>query len=153
MSFVYRVSKVTHSVFDGTGAFLEGGRWNSPGRRVIYASTCLAGSLLELLVHAGMRQKLPGKHHCARAEIPDGVQIEHVDETQVPGWDAMDSVIARELGDQWIAESRTAALSVPAVTARPYGRHLILNPNHLEFGRIRVGESVPIEWDARLLRR
>ena len=64
-----------------------------------------------------------------------------------------DSVVARELGDEWIAESRTAALSVPTVTARPFGRHVILNPDHPEFGRIRLGESVPIEWDARLLRR
>ena len=152
MAFVYRVTKVTHPIFDGAGAFLEGGRWNSPGRRVIYASTCLAGSLMELLVHAGMRQKLPGKHHCAQAEIPIDVEIEHVDETRVRGWDATDSVVARELGDQWIAESRSAALSVPAVTARPYGRHVVLNPDHPEFKRIRVGESVPIEWDARLLR-
>lgn len=153
MPFIYRVTKAVRPVFDGTGAFLEGGRWNSAGRRVIYASTCLAGSLLELLVHAGMRQKLPGRHHCARAEIPDDVEIEHVDETRVPGWDAIDSAIARDLGDEWIATLRTAALSVPAVTAKPYGRHVLLNPIHPDFKRIRIGASVPIEWDARLLGR
>jgi RES domain-containing protein len=99
-----------------------------------------------------MRQKLPGKHHCARAEIPDDVQVEIVDDTRLPGWDAADSLVARELGDEWIATSRTAVLSVPAVTAKPYGRHLVLNPDHPEFERIRIGESVPIEWDTRLLR-
>lgn len=151
MPFIYRVTKATRPVFDGTGAFLEGGRWNSPGRNVIYASTCLAGSLLELLVHTGMRQKLPGKHHCARAEIPDDLAIERVDETRLPGWDATDSVVARKLGDEWIATSRTAVLSVPAVTAKPYGRNLVLNADHPEFKRIRIGDGVPIEWDARLL--
>lgn len=152
MPFVYRVTKAWRRVFDGNGAFLEGGRWNSPGRRVIYGSACLAGSLLELLVHAGARQKLPGKHHCARAEIPDDVPIEHVDETQFPGWDAIDSTVAREIGDDWFDTQRTAVLSVPAVTARPYGRHLLLNPAHPDFKRIRLEEPVPIEWDARLMR-
>jgi RES domain-containing protein len=152
MPVIYRVGKAVRPVFNPTGAFLEGGRWNSPGRRAIYASTCLAGSLLELLVHTGMRQKLPGEHHCARAEIPDDVRIEVVDETRLPGWDAPDSVVAREVGDDWLATLRTAVLSVPAVTAKPYGRHVVLNPVHPDFTRISIGESVPIEWDARLLR-
>ena len=151
MPFIYRVAKAGRPVFDGSGAFLEGGRWNSAGRRVIYASTCLAGSLLELLAHAGARQKLPGKHHCARAEVPDNLDIEYVDETRLPGWDAPHSDVARDVGDDWLAALRTAVLSVPAVTAKPYGRHLLLNPAHPEFTRIRIAESVPIEWDARLL--
>ena len=31
---------------------LHGARWNSPGRRVIYAAETYAGALLEILVHA-----------------------------------------------------------------------------------------------------
>ena len=37
---------------DGSGAMLHGARWNSPGRRVIYASENYAGALLEILAHA-----------------------------------------------------------------------------------------------------
>jgi RES domain-containing protein len=152
MPTAYRISKTAHPVLDGAGAYLMGGRWNSPGRHAIYASTCLAGSLLEVLAHAGPRGKLPGPHHCARADIPDDVEIEVVDESALPGWDAADPISAREYGDGWLAEGRTAVLSVPAMTARPYGRHLILNPEHPEYGRIRAEPSVPIAWDARLFR-
>ena len=152
MPIVYRVAKARRPVFDGTGAFLEGGRWNSTGRHVIYGSTCLAGSLLEVLAHAGRRQKLPGAHHCARAHIPDDLPVEVVDEAQLPGWDTDDSPVARAFGDEWLMMSRTAVLSVPVATARPHGRHLLLNPGHPGYARIRIEAAIPITWDARLFR-
>ncbi len=152
MPSVYRVVKARHPVFDGTGASLMGGRWNSAGHAVIYGSASLAGSLLEILTHAGRRQKLPGVHHCARAYIPDDLPMEIVSEPDLPQWDAEDSVAARSYGDRWLGETRTAVLSVPATTARPFGRHLLLNPSHPDFARIRIEAPVPITWDARLFR-
>lgn len=152
MPTVYRIAKTTYPVFDGTGAYLTGGRWNSPGRHAIYASVCLAGSLLEVLAHAGRRRKLPGLHHGARAYIPDDLEIEVTDEASVPGWQAEDSAIARAFGDEWLASARTAVLSVPALTARPYGQHLVLNPVHPGYTRIRIDDPIPINWDARLFR-
>ncbi|MBI4410444.1 MAG: RES domain-containing protein [Gemmatimonadetes bacterium] len=149
MLTVYRIAKAKHA-FDTLGAYLEGGRWNSPGGRVIYGSSCLAGCLLEVLVQAGRRQKLPGTHHCARAHIPDDVPVEVVDETQLAGWEVEGSAAARDYGDGWLRELRTAVLSVPAVTAKPYGRHLLLNPNHADWPRIRLEQPVAIIWDARL---
>ena len=152
MPIVYRVAKARHSVFDGTGAYLMGGRWNSAGHAVIYGSTCLAGSLLEIIAQAGRRQKLPGAHHCARAYVPEDMPIEIRDEADLPGWDVEDSAAARAYGDRWLAEQRTAVLSVPAATARPYGRHLLLNPNHADYARIAIEAPVPITWDARVFR-
>lgn len=150
MPFVYRACKTKYAVFDGSGASFEGGRWNSPGRSVIYGATCLAGSLLELVVHAGPRAKLPGPHHCARALIPDDAMIEVVDETALPGWDAPDSAVARDFGDRWLEERRTAVLSVPASTSKPFGRNLLLDPGHPKFADIRPETAVPVLWDARL---
>jgi RES domain-containing protein len=34
--------------------YLNGGRWNSAGKRVIYAAQTYAGALLEVLVHANL---------------------------------------------------------------------------------------------------
>ncbi len=152
MPAVYRVTKAKYPVFDGTGAYLEGGRWNSPGRPVVYGSTCLAGCLLETLVHAGRLQKLPGTHHCARAEIPDDVEVETLDESRLPGWEEPESASARAYGDAWLAGARSAVLSVPAAAARPFGRNLLLNPAHPDYVRIRFHAPEPISWDARLFR-
>lgn len=152
MPAFYRIAKARHPLLDGTGAFLFGGRWNSPGQQVIYGSTCLAGCLLEVLVHAGRRQKLPGEHQCVRAHIPEDLAIDVVDETELIGWDAEESPVARAYGDAWLSAGRSAVLSVPAAVARPYGRNLLLNPQHPDYARIRIDEPKPIVWDARLFR-
>jgi RES domain-containing protein len=151
MPTAYRVAKVSRPVFDGSGAYLEGGRWNSPGRAAIYAATCQAGSLLEILVHCGALQKLPGPHHCARAHIPEDLFIETLDEATLPGWATEGSTAARSYGDDWLAAGRSAVLSVPAVSARPFGRNYVLNPLHTGYNRIQLEPPVAIVWDARLL--
>ena len=50
----YRIADARHPIFDGTGAMLRGGRWNSIGQRVIYAAESYAGAMLEILVHANL---------------------------------------------------------------------------------------------------
>jgi RES domain-containing protein len=34
----FRIADMRHTIFDGSGAMLHGARWNSPGRRVLYAA-------------------------------------------------------------------------------------------------------------------
>ena len=152
MIVAYRVCKTRYPVFDGTGAGLVGGRWNSRGHPLIYCADSFAGSLLEILVHANAPVALPGAHHCARALVAEDIPIEVLEEADLPGWADEDAVASRGFGDRWIEEQRTAILSVPAATARPYGRNLLLNPAHPDYGRIVLGPQVAVEWDARLFR-
>ena len=67
----WRVCKVGYRPYDGTGAMLRGGRWNSAGRAVVYASDSFAGAILEILAHAVRPRTLPGAHHAARFDIPE----------------------------------------------------------------------------------
>jgi RES domain-containing protein len=150
MPLAYRTTKTRHRVYDGTGAALVGGRWNSPGRPVIYCADSFAGSVLEILVHANRPLRVPGPHHAARIELPEDLPVEVLDEAALPGWNDEDGVASRDFGDRWIAEARTAILSVPAATARPFGRNLVINPAHPDAVRIKVRAPVPVEWDARL---
>ena len=48
---------VAHA-FDGEGARLYGGRWNSPGRPAVYTAGSLALAALEVLVHMQSRKAL-----------------------------------------------------------------------------------------------
>jgi RES domain-containing protein len=43
--------RYSHQAFTGEGARLYGGRWNSPGVPMIYASQSRALAALEMLVH------------------------------------------------------------------------------------------------------
>src|SRR5436190_17312726 len=81
----FRIADMRHTLFDGIGAMVYGARWNSPGRRVIYAAETYAGALLEILVHAS--GSIPRNQGYVEIEIPAAVSIETAVERDVPGWD------------------------------------------------------------------
>ena len=149
MPTVYRLAKRRYPVYDGSGAALEGARWNSPGRVLIYTSEHYATAILEKLVHAG-RTLLPGAHHAAAIDIPDDLPVEVFEPASAPGWAADDSADARGYGDRWHAELRTAVLVVPSLPGQPVERNFIINPGHPDAGRIRVSPSFDVVWDGRL---
>jgi len=147
----YRVFKAKHPPFDGAGAALIGGRWNTRGRPLIYCARSYAGALLEILVHAQLR-RLPGRHRCVVVEVPDDVSVETLDPANLPGWEAEDQRVSRAFGDRWLAEHRSAALLVPSLVARPFEQNVLINPAHRDSTRLRVPPPVSVTWDARLFR-
>jgi RES domain-containing protein len=149
MPNVYRLAKRRYPVYDGSGAALEGARWNSPGRFLIYASEHYATAILEKLVHGG-RTQLPGAHHAAEIRIPDDLPMDRFDPESVPGWDSEDSAAARAYGDNWHAAGGTAVLVVPSLPGQPIERNFIINPGHPDAARIRVMPSFDVVWDGRL---
>jgi RES domain-containing protein len=146
---VYRLTKRRYPIYDGRGAALEGARWNSPGRALIYASEHYATAILEQLVHAG-RTQLPGLHHAAEIEIPDDLPAEEFDPSTATGWDAEDSAVARAYGDAWHADARTAVLIVPSLPGQPIERNFVINPDHPQAWRISVRPPFDVVWDGRL---
>ena len=145
----FRTCKARYDPWDGAGAARQGGRWNSPGRPVIYAADSFAGSILEILAHSLRPRTLPGAHHAVRVDIPDQL-IEILDDGALPGWIERESAAAREFGDRWIREARSVALSVPALPCRPVGRILIVNPAHPDAARVTRGIPFLVPWDERL---
>lgn len=143
----FRVADMRRSILDGTGAMLYGARWNSPGRRVIYASETYAGAVLEMLVHAS--GSIPGSQGFVEIAIPSGLQIEVVAMGDVPGWDASASVPAQKFGDRWYDEGRTPVLIVPSVVTR-VETNVLINHEHRDFARIHASHPMPVRWDTRL---
>jgi RES domain-containing protein len=145
----YRVCKVRHAPEDGSGAARVGGRWNSPGRPVIYCGMSQAGAMLEILANAN-RMKLPGPHHVATFIIPADVAMETVSAGDAPQWDEPGSDTARSIGDAWLARAEAAVLLVPSAIARPYERSVVINPAHPDFARLTMTAAQAVTWDARL---
>lgn len=148
----YRIADRRHPIFDGTGAMLKGGRWNSPGKSVIYAAQTYAGAVLEILVHANLGF-VPTTHAVVRIEVPDQIAIERLDAAHVPKWEAEDMVASRSIGDRWIAEQRTAVLLVPSVILQGRELNVVFNPHHPDFKEIRAAEPESVWWDTRLFPR
>lgn len=144
----FRVADRRHPLFDGSGAALHGGRWNSPGRRVIYAAQTYAGALLETLVHANIG-RIPKHQAWIEILVPADIAIEEIAPEEIPGWDAADLSSSRAYGDRWYDERRTAVLLVPSAVTR-IERNILVNQEHPDFSRLSATEPQLVRWDARL---
>ena len=143
----FRIADMRHTIFDGTGAMLYSARWNSPGRRVIYAAETYAGALLEILVHAS--GSVPRSQGYVEIEIPTGLSIEEITQDDVPRWDSPSFEATQAFGDRWYDEGRTPVLIVPSVVTR-VERNVLINQEHPEFPMVRASQAVPVRWDSRL---
>jgi RES domain-containing protein len=145
----FRIADRRRPIFDGTGAFLTGARWNSPGRRVIYASDTFAGAMLEILVHSGIG-KLPRTQAWIEIDISAKISLEQIEPAELRGWDSQGSPEAREFGNTWHRERRSLILVVPSVVTQGIGRNILINQDHPEFRLLKPGSPRGVRWDARL---
>ena len=145
----FRIADARHTIFDGTGASLTGARWNSPGRRVIYAADSFAAAMLELLVHT-RTGKVPRSHKWIEITIPATASVETADPEAIPDWAAEDSEAARAFGDSWFDSRRSLILVVPSVVTSGLSRNILINQEHPQFGALRVSEERAVAWDVRL---
>ena len=147
----WRLLKTKHAAhaFDGEGARLYGGRWNSPGRPVIYLASNLALGVLEVLVHLEDTGPLPA-YSQAQAEFDDEL-LETLDRASLPEDWALDPAPAstRTLGDAWLEDLRTVVLRVPSAVVHREWNYLV-NPRHADFAGITFGELEPFRFDVRL---
>ena len=149
---VYRLIKARYadSPFDPEGAKLYGGRWNSKGIKMVYASDSIALAALEKLVHIHRSDVLNHFVLC-EASIKEDDLME-LDPSALPDdWrnDPAPSSTAL-IGDSWIEEGSSLALSVPS-TIVPEQRNILINPNHPAF--LEMLDTVlvrPFDFDPRL---
>jgi RES domain-containing protein len=137
------------SAFTGEGARLYGGRWNSPGRVVIYTAQSQALAALELLVHLGS-EKLLRYYVAIPVAIPPHL-IERLSPSSLPkNWHAYPAPRStRALGDDWIARGASPVLQVPSVVI-PSESNFLFNPAHPHFSKLRIGKPIPFHFDLRL---
>jgi RES domain-containing protein len=149
---IYRIGDERHALWDGNGAAQIGGRWNSPGRPVIYGSLSYACAMLEILAHANIG-RIPTTLRFVIAAVPKDVSIERHEANTLPAdWDADNMNSARAFGDQWLTEARSAILLVPSVVAKLEWNALV-NPAHHDAARLIVSGAESVVWDKRLFER
>ncbi|HUF67165.1 MAG TPA: RES family NAD+ phosphorylase [Longimicrobiales bacterium] len=139
------------SAFDGEGARIFDGRWNSPGVSVVYTAETRALATLEVLAGLGSVSAL--KPYVLIPVTFDENLVESFNVAALPArW--RESPPTREiqaLGDQWAHEGRSAVLKVPSVVI-PEESNYILNPAHSDFRLIKRGEPGDLQFDPRLVR-
>ena len=137
--------------FSGEGARRFGGRWNSPGAALVYASEHAALAALEILVHFQPIQ--PRARFAAfRLDFADTL-ITRIPAAELPaGWrGSPPGPDTMQLGDAWLRAGRSAVLAVPSAIM-PVETNFLLNPAHTGFPEIQIGDARPFQPDPRLAR-
>ncbi|MGB7547092.1 MAG: RES family NAD+ phosphorylase [Terracidiphilus sp.] len=137
--------------FSGLGARRFGGRWNSPGVPMVYASSSLALAAMELFVHLEPNQQ-PDDLVAIAARLPEGEPARRLEPGELPeGWWTDDFAPLRALGDRWIREKSSLAIEVPSAALRMEW-NVLVNPTHPAIAEIRVEAPQPFRFDARMFR-
>ncbi len=148
---VWRLCRAGHAALDGEGAFRYGGRWNSPGTRLVYTSRHLSLAILEILVHTGP-DLMPDGLVKLEISIPEDVRREARAPSDLPArWAHGAFRSTQSVGDRWAADARSAVLSVPSAVV-PEEENVLINPRHADAGRIAVLSQSPLRLDPRLSR-
>lgn len=144
-------SRYAAEAADGEGARRYGGRWNSRGARLVYASTSLALAAVETFVNLEPNLRPPDLVSIA-GDIPDAIETVSLDIKALPArWNETRDDSLHRFGDEWIRDGVSAALLVPSAAIRGEW-NVLLNPAHADFARIEFRDPRPFEFDLRMFR-
>jgi RES domain-containing protein len=153
MVTAWRMLKTKHLVhaFDGEGARRFGGRWNSVGIPICYCAAHVSLAALEILAHLQATGPLTSYSVLPVTFAPD--LVERISVTELPAdWAASPAPTElRRVGDGWANAQRSAVLEVPSVIV-PQESIYLVNPQHPDFSKIRLGKPEAFALDPRLLK-
>ena len=150
---IWRLTREAHQPLDGEGARLNGGRWNSEGVAVVYASESLSLAALEYLVHVDP-SLIPADLIALEIELPDDPTLGAIVDPAwfptedwrtypAPEWQA-------ELGDLWVEDATFLWLAVPSAIV-PEEHNVLLNPRHPRMVDVRTVGTRSFRFDRRLV--
>jgi len=147
----WRIVKAARAdtAFDGEGARLHGGRWNSPGTAIVYTAQGESLAALELLVHLHAAHLL-GTYSSVSVTFEQEL-VAVIDAAALPSdWRAYPAPLRlQQIGDLWAADQSSVLLEVASAIV-PRERLYLVNPRHPDFARLTSGPAVPFEFDRRL---
>lgn len=148
---VYRLCKAVHAALDGEGARLWGGRWNSPGRPMVYAAASPSLAVLEVLVHLDLPAELiPDDMVLLTVKLPDDAMFEAIVDMRQSAEPQTYTDACRQEGDAFLKAGTALGLKVRSIVV-PQETNLLLNVRHADMARVTVVASEPFAFDPRLL--
>ena len=155
MPLIWRLTSPAYAhVLDGEGARVAGGRWNRPGRPVVYASTHLSLSVLEVFVHvpSALRDDLP-ELAAVRITVPDDAEVADMSIGRLEKLMAAKNPLSacRAFGEEWLDAGAALMLRAPSVLV-PEERNVMLNPLHRRMSEVTIDRSRRFRFDPRLSR-
>jgi len=151
MASAWRIVRASRArtAFTGEGPWRYGGRWNSPGVRIVYVSEHQSTAALEVFANRAPFI-LDEKYKAFRLEWPDSLtEIFPVKKLPANWRISPPPRETTEIGDNWAKDRRSAVLALPSAIS-PADTNFLLNPQHPDFRRIRIHRPIDFEFDPRL---
>jgi RES domain-containing protein len=109
---VFRLFSPQRKPWDATGAYLFGGRWNSPGQAALYTASSLSLACLEILVHIRNPNNFPDYSYSELVLKENEIEPwPHADASARTAAMLDSEVLSRELGDDWLTNPVALASS------------------------------------------
>jgi RES domain-containing protein len=145
---LYRLSKSEYAdELSGEGARKYGGRWNSKGLEIIYASESRSLALNEALAGIGHTKFLHQLYSVLVITFSNEASKLEIHPEELPkNWNISPSPSAlKTIGDNWIKNRKSLLLRMPS--AAVIGEfNFLINPNHFEFKKIQWSvETFPFD--------
>lgn len=149
---VYRLCNPKYSNdLSGTGAAITGGRWNKKGRAVVYTSESAALALLEVVVN--IPPMFQPNLNLLTIEVPENLLAEIIKENLFSNWFKYPAPTnLAEIGEGFYKDNSILGIKVPSSVVSG-NFNVILNPNCMEFSRVKIKSSEPFIFDPRLYRK
>jgi RES domain-containing protein len=142
--------KYAKDAFSGEGSRKYGGRWNSPGGRIVYTAQSPSLAALEMLVHFDYSELLL-KYVVFEVFIDSELINDLPDKLPLPYRSRLPSLELTDAGDRWYLQRRSLGLRVPSAVV-PQESNILLNVMHPKFPSVKISKPQSFEFDSRLLR-
>jgi RES domain-containing protein len=130
----------------GTGAFLHGGRWNSPGSYMVYTAENNVLAALEVALRIPL-EHISKNYVMVPIEVPDDGDV--FQPTLSKNW-YKDQKLTRSIGDSFLKSNQQLLMKVPSALISDSFNYLI-NPAHADLKKVKVHTPRSILFDKRLL--
>jgi RES domain-containing protein len=148
---VYRISNIEFSNdISGTGAKINGSRWNSKGFPVLYTSQFISLAVLEMLVNTNFKDYAIALD-LMYINLPDAQSIVNIDLKHLKNNWKDDFEYTRYMGDEFFKQKESLILKVPSSVIQEEYNYLV-NPLHGDFKKIKLVKTKSFWPDERLFK-
>lgn len=137
---VYRICQAGYvDDLSGKGAYLYGGRWNSPGVYALYTSTHRSLALLELLMHVPLNVIKEKEYFLLTIKIPEIDNLIQINTFEN----------SLEIGDALLSQNKDLGFAVPSIVFEAE-KNIIINPENALFKKVKIINTERLILDPRL---
>lgn len=127
-------------------------RWNSNAFYMIYSAENCSLACLENLVHRN-GFGVDADFSLVTISIPNSIKKIEINIKNLPiGWNGNDEksqLICQKIGDNWLRNQQSSVLVVPSAIITKE-KNILINPNHLDFDKIKLKSVQNFSFDKRL---